>query len=71
MRLGSRISTPLRDMIAYECDYSPSDSLWPKFPERLWETVKKLTGAEIDNIIHRNAMRLINSIRSRITSART
>ena len=25
------------DMVAYECDYPHSDTLWPEAPERLWE----------------------------------
>jgi len=45
------------DMVAYECDYPHSDSLWPHAPERLWETVKHLTEAQIHKITHRNAMR--------------
>src|SRR5258707_509346 len=26
------------DMVAYECDYPHSDSLWPEVPERLYQT---------------------------------
>jgi len=44
-------------MVAYECDYPHSDSLWPNAPERLWETIRNLTPAQIDKISHRNAMR--------------
>lgn len=44
------------DMIAYECDYPHSDSLWPEVPERLWRTIKHLTDLQIDKITHRNAM---------------
>lgn len=45
------------DTIAYECDYPHSDALWPEVPERLWDTVKNLTDAQIDKVTHRNAMR--------------
>jgi predicted TIM-barrel fold metal-dependent hydrolase len=48
------------DMVAYECDYPHSDSLWPNVPERLWETVQILTDAQIDKITHLNAMRFFN-----------
>ncbi len=48
------------DMVAYECDYPHSDTLWPEVPERLWETVKHLTDLQIDKITHRNAMRQFN-----------
>jgi len=45
------------DMIAYECDYPHSDTLWPEVPERLWPTINHLTDAQIDKITHGNAMR--------------
>lgn len=47
------------DMVAYECDYPHSDTLWPEVPEFLWESVKatNLTDAQIDKITHENAMR--------------
>ncbi len=45
------------DNITYECDYPHSDSLWPKAPERLWESAKHLTVPQIDKITHANAMR--------------
>ena len=48
------------DMVAYECDYPHSDCLWPYAPERLWETVKKLTPAQIEKVTHKNAMRFFN-----------
>jgi predicted TIM-barrel fold metal-dependent hydrolase len=48
------------DMVAYECDYPHSDSLWPNAPERLWETISKLTPAQIDKVSHRNAMRFFS-----------
>ena len=45
------------DMVAYECDYPHSDTLWPEAPERLWESVRKLTDEQIDKVTHKNAMR--------------
>jgi predicted TIM-barrel fold metal-dependent hydrolase len=45
------------DMIAYECDYPHSDTLWPEVPERLWPTINHLTDAQIDKITHGNAIR--------------
>jgi hypothetical protein len=45
------------DNIAYECDYPHSDTLWPKSPEFLHESLKHLTDAQIDKITHGNAMR--------------
>jgi hypothetical protein len=48
------------DMVAYECDYPHSDSLWPQAPERLWPTVQSLTDVQIDKITHQNAMRFFN-----------
>ncbi len=48
------------DMVAYECDYPHSDTLWPLSPERLWETVKKLSPAQIEKVTHKNAMRFFN-----------
>ena len=45
------------DMVAYECDYPHSDSLWPEVPEYLWKSVQHLTDAQIDKITHLNAMR--------------
>jgi predicted TIM-barrel fold metal-dependent hydrolase len=48
------------DMVAYESDYPHSDCLWPHAPERLWQTIQKLTEAQIEKITHRNAMRFFN-----------
>jgi predicted TIM-barrel fold metal-dependent hydrolase len=45
------------DMVAYECDYPHSDTLWPEAPEGLWESVKALTETQIDKVTHLNAMR--------------
>jgi predicted TIM-barrel fold metal-dependent hydrolase len=45
------------DMVAYECDYPHSDSLWPHAPETLWESVKHLSDQQINKVTHLNAMR--------------
>jgi len=45
------------DMVAYECDYPHSDTLWPDVPEHLWNSVRKLTNTQIDKVTHLNAMR--------------
>ncbi len=45
------------DNIAYECDYPHSDTLWPKSPEILWDSLKHLNQTQIDKITHQNALR--------------
>lgn len=45
------------DMVAYECDYPHSDSLWPDVPEYLYKSIKHLTDQQIDKVTHLNAMR--------------
>ena len=45
------------DMVAYECDYPHSDTVWPNAPEYLWASVNGLPQATIDKISHGNAMR--------------
>ena len=45
------------DMIAYECDYPHSDTVWPNVPEYLWASVNGIEKATIDKITHLNAMR--------------
>jgi len=45
------------DMVAYECDYPHSDSVWPKAPESLWNGVKLLSAQQIDKVTHENAMK--------------
>jgi predicted TIM-barrel fold metal-dependent hydrolase len=45
------------DMVAYECDYPHSDSLWPDVPEWLIKSVAHLTDLQIDKVTHLNAMR--------------
>lgn len=45
------------DNISYECDYPHSDTLWPKSPEFLYDSLKHLTDHQIDKITHLNAMR--------------
>ncbi|MDD9932160.1 MAG: amidohydrolase family protein [Myxococcales bacterium] len=48
------------DMVAYECDYPHSDTLWPEVPERLWSIVQGLSETQIEKITHQNAMRFFN-----------
>jgi len=45
------------DMVAYECDYPHSDSLWPDVPEYLYKSIQHLTDQQIDKVTHLNAMR--------------
>lgn len=45
------------DMITWECDYPHSDTVWPRCPEVLWESVKDVPFDEIDKMTHLNAMR--------------
>lgn len=45
------------DMVAWECDYPHSDSVWPRSPEVLWDSVKNLPKEIIDKCTHLNAMR--------------
>ena len=45
------------DMVAYECDYPHSDSLWPEVPEWLYKSVQHLTDLQINKVTHLNAMR--------------
>lgn len=46
------------ELVAWECDYPHSDTLWPNAPEYLWASVKSLPRTTIDKITHLNAMRL-------------
>lgn len=48
------------NMVAYECDYPHSDSLWPEVPEYLYKSLQHLTDAQIDKVTHGNAMRFFN-----------
>jgi hypothetical protein len=48
------------DTVAYECDYPHSDTLWPKAPEALWDSLRGLTDEQIDKVTHLNAMRFFN-----------
>jgi predicted TIM-barrel fold metal-dependent hydrolase len=48
------------DHVCYECDYPHSDTLWPKSPERLFDTVRRLPRLTIDKITHGNALRFYN-----------
>ena len=47
------------DLVAYECDYPHSDSVWPNSPELLWKSIEGLglSREQIDKISHRNAMK--------------
>ena len=45
------------NMVMWECDYPHSDTLWPKAPEYLWESIKHLSREQIDAMTHKNAMR--------------
>lgn len=45
------------DMVAYECDYPHSDTVWPNVPEYLWASVNGLNPETIEKITHRNVMR--------------
>ena len=49
-----------QDLVAYECDYPHSDTLWPEVPEFLWKTVAHLSQEQINKITHLNAMRWFN-----------
>ena len=46
------------DLVAWECDYPHSDTLWPNAPDYLWASVKSLSRTTIDKITHLNAMKL-------------
>jgi predicted TIM-barrel fold metal-dependent hydrolase len=48
------------NMVAYECDYPHSDSLWPEVPEYLYKSIQHLSDAQIDKVTHKNAMRFFN-----------
>jgi len=48
------------NLVAYECDYPHSDTLWPECPENLWPQIKHLTDAQIEKITHLNAMNWFN-----------
>jgi len=45
------------NMVMWECDYPHSDTLWPKCPEHLWDSIKHLSQDQIDAMTHKNAMR--------------
>jgi predicted TIM-barrel fold metal-dependent hydrolase len=45
------------EMVAYECDYPHSDTVWPNVPEYLWASVNGLSAETIDRITHTNVMR--------------
>ncbi|MEQ9661662.1 MAG: amidohydrolase family protein [Parasphingopyxis sp.] len=45
------------DMVAYECDYPHSDTVWPNVPEYLWASVNELGDDTINKITHENVIR--------------
>ena len=45
------------NMVAYECDYPHSDTVWPNVPEYLWASVNALDPVVVDKITHGNVMR--------------
>jgi hypothetical protein len=48
------------DLVAYECDYPHSDTLWPEVPEFLWKSIQHLSDTQIDKVTHLNAMKWFN-----------
>jgi hypothetical protein len=48
------------DMVAYECDYPHSDSVWPESADRLLQTVQHLPDRVINKVSHENALRFFN-----------
>jgi predicted TIM-barrel fold metal-dependent hydrolase len=48
------------DNICYECDYPHPDTVWPRSPELLLESLGSLSDQEIDKVTHLNAMRIFN-----------
>lgn len=47
------------DMVAYECDYPHSDTVWPESPERLHETLSGLSLENINKVSHENCLRIM------------
>jgi predicted TIM-barrel fold metal-dependent hydrolase len=47
------------DMVAYECDYPHSDTVWPESAERLYDTIKHLPERVINKVSHENALRIM------------
>src|SRR5690606_5335781 len=45
------------DMVAYECDYPHSDTVWPNVPEYLWASVNGLRKETIGKIADPTVMR--------------
>jgi hypothetical protein len=47
------------DIMAWECDYPHSDSMWPSAPEQLTEQMERwnVPDDEINKMTHENAMR--------------
>ena len=47
------------DMVAYECDYPHSDTVWPESAERLLQTLAHLPERQINKVSHQNALRMM------------
>jgi predicted TIM-barrel fold metal-dependent hydrolase len=47
------------DMVAYECDYPHSDTVWPESAERLHQTVSHLPRDIVNKISHENCLRVM------------
>ena len=47
------------DMVAYECDYPHSDTVWPESAERLHETLRHLPDDTFNKISHENCLRIM------------
>ena len=48
------------DMVAYECDYPHSDTVWPESAERLHRTLSHLTDDVINKVSHENCLRIMH-----------
>lgn len=48
------------DMVAYECDYPHSDTVWPESAERLYNTLSHLPDQIINKVSHENALRVMH-----------
>ncbi len=49
-----------KDMMAWECDYSHSDSRWPNSPESVQVAVRGPSDGQTDEIRYVKAMRLLS-----------
>lgn len=46
------------NMVAWECDYPHSDTVWPNCPEYLWDSVKGLSRDTVNKLTHLNALEI-------------